>query len=123
MVAKCQLINKTPSADRVEQGLGGDVCQRLQHICTPLCNRNLGYLDELISTPTVPLLRDAVDRLSVFEGVVAFGIVDVDLLPWGQKEDLGTVLVLREPDTQVALVQGRDAIEPAQSVEDAAIEK
>src|SRR5215510_2224468 len=123
MVAKCQLINKTPSADRVEQGLGGDVCQRLQHICTPLCNRNLGYLDELISAPTVPLLRDPVDRLSVFERVVAFGIVHVDRLPRGQEEDLGTVLVLREPSTQLALVQGRDAIEPAKSIEDASIKE
>src|SRR5215475_10805697 len=106
MVAKCQLINKTPSADRVEQGLGGDVCQRLQHICTPLCNRNLGYLDELISAPTVPLPRDAVDRLSVFERVVAFGIVHVDRFPRGQEEALGTLLVLQEPHTQLALVRG-----------------
>src|SRR5215510_13534847 len=123
MVAKCQLINKIPSADRVEQGLGGDVCQRLQHICTPLCDRNLGYLDELISAPTVPLLRDPVDPLSVFERVVAFGIVHVDRLPRGQEEDLGTVLVLREPHTQLALVQGSDAIEPAKSIEDASIKE
>src|SRR2546425_7161491 len=102
---------------------GSLFCQRLQHIRTPLWNRNLGYLDELISAPKVPLLRDAVDRLSVFERVVAFGIVHVDRLPRGQDEDLGTVLVLREPDAQLALLQGRDAIEPAESIEDASIKE
>ncbi len=30
-------------------GLGITVCQRLEHKRTPLGNRNLGYLDELIS--------------------------------------------------------------------------
>ena len=76
------------------EGLGGVVCQRLQHIRTPLCNRNLGYLDELISAPTVPLLHGAVDRLSVLERVVAFGIAHVDRLPRRQDEDLGAVLVI-----------------------------
>src|SRR5215475_3649145 len=116
MVAKCQLINKTPSADRVEQGLGGDVCQRLQHIRTTLCNRNLGYLDELISAPTVPLLRDVVHPLSVLERMVAFGVIRVDRPPRGQEEDLGTVLVLREPHARLAFVQGCDLIEGAKSI-------
>ncbi len=65
--------------------LGVAVRQRLQHIRTPLCHRSLGYLDELISTPTVPLLHGAVDSLSVLERVVAFGIVHVDRLPWGAR--------------------------------------
>ena len=99
------------------------VCQRLEHIRTPLGNRNLGYLDELISASTVPLLRDAVDRLSVLERVVAFGIVHVDRLPRGQDEDLRKVLVLREPHAQLALVQGCDAIEPAKGIEDASLKE
>src|SRR5437867_13087847 len=90
---------------------GSLFCQRLKHIRTPLCNRNLGYFDELISAPMVPLLRDAVDRLSVFERVVAFSVFDVDRLPRRQDEDRGTVLVLREPHTQLAVVQGGEAIE------------
>ena len=98
--------------------LGGAVCQNLQYIRTPLFNRNLGYLDELIPAPTVPLLHGAVDPLSVLERVVAFGIVHVDRPPRGQDEDRGTVLVLREPHAQLALVQGCDVIERAKSVED-----
>src|SRR6266498_1062423 len=48
--------------------LGVAVCQRFEHIRTPLGNRHLGYLNELIAVePTVPLLRDAVDPLSVLE--------------------------------------------------------
>ena len=64
------------------QRLGIAVCQRLEHKRTPLINRNLGRLDKLISVePTVPLLRDVIDPLSVLERMVAFGIVRVDLLP------------------------------------------
>ncbi len=103
---------------------GVAVCQRLQHILTPLCNRNLRYLDDLISVqPAIPILHGAVDRLSVLERVVAFVIVHVDRLPRGQDEDLGTVLVLREPHAQLALVQGCDAIESAKSIKDASIKE
>src|SRR5262249_60848893 len=70
-----------------------------------------------------PLLPDIVVLRNLFVPVVAFGIVHVDLLTREQEEDRGTVLVLREPHTQLALVQGRDAIEPAKSIEDASIKK
>ena len=73
--------------------------------------------------PTVPLLQDSVDRLSVLERVVSFGIVRVDRFPGGQDEDLGRVLVLREPDAQLAVVQGCDVIEHAKSIEDASIKE
>jgi hypothetical protein len=118
--SKCPVVaQRLSSAAR----RGVAVCQRLEHIRTPLGNRNLGRLDELISAPTVPLLRDAVDPLSVLERVVAFGVVGVDRPPRGQDEDLGTVVVLREPQAQLALVQGRDAIEPAKRIEDASIKE
>jgi hypothetical protein len=73
------------------EGLGVAVCQRLEHICTSLGNRNLGELDALIAAPTVPRLRDAVGPRSVLERVVAFGVVRVDRPPRGQDEDLETV--------------------------------
>src|SRR5437867_12144501 len=99
------------------------VCQRLQHIGTPLVDRNPGYLDELISAPAVPLLRDAVDPLSMLERVVACGVVHLDFLPRRQDEDFGAVPVLREPQAQLVLTQGRDAIEYAQGIEDASFEE
>src|SRR3954471_10599402 len=94
------------------QRLGIAVCQRLEHKRTPLINRNLGRLDELISVePTVPLLRDATDPLSVPERMVAFGIVRVDLLPWRQVKDLRKVLVRRKPSVQLTFVQGCEVMD------------
>src|SRR5262249_44654347 len=101
--------------------LGVAVCQRLEHKRTPLVNRNHGNLEYLISASTVPLLHDPVDPLSVLERVVAFGILHVDRLPRRQDEDLRKILVLREPHSQLALVQGCDAIQPAQRIEDASL--
>jgi hypothetical protein len=49
-------------------------------------------------------------RLSVLERVVAFGVVRVDRPLRVQDEDLGAVLVLREPHAQLALVQRCDVI-------------
>src|SRR5579863_3056702 len=100
------------------------VFQRLQHIHTPLRNRNLRYFDDLILVqPAVPLLQDAADRLSVLERVVAFVVVHVDRLPRGQDEHRGAVLVLREPHAQLVLIQGCDAIDSAKSIEDASLEE
>src|SRR5207248_8271448 len=73
--------------------LGIAVCQRLEHKRTSLVNRNHGDLEYLISTSTVPLLHDPVDRFSVLERLVAFSIVLVDRLPRRQDENLRRVLV------------------------------
>src|SRR6266496_399999 len=108
----------------LNDGLGVAIRQRLQHKCTPLGNQHLGELDQLIAVePTVPRLRDAVDPLSVFERVVALGIVRVDLLPRGQEKDLRKVLVRRKPRAQLALAQGCEAIEPIQRIEGATIKE
>src|SRR6266545_1248239 len=108
----------------LNDGLGVAACQRFEHIRTPLGNRNLGYLNELIAVePTVPRLRDAVDPLSMLERVVAFGIARVDLVPRRQEKDLRKVLVRRKPRAQLTLAQRRDVIEPAQRIEDAAIKE
>jgi len=104
-------------------GLGVAGCQRLEHKRTPLGNRNFGHLDQLKAAPPVPLLRDAVDPLSVFERVVALGVGRVDLLPRGQEKDLRKVPVCRKPCAELTLVQRRDAIKPAQCIEDAAIKE
>src|SRR3984893_5786134 len=103
--------------------LGVAVCQRLEHKPTPLLNRNHGDLEYLISASTVPLLCDPVDRLSVLERMVAFGIVLVNRLPRRQDEGLRKVLVLREPHAQLAHVQGCDLIEPAQGIKDASLKE
>jgi hypothetical protein len=95
----------------------------LEHKLTPLVNRNHGDLEYLISASTVPRLRDPVDGLSVLERVVAFGIVHVDRFPRRQGEDLWKVLVFREPNAQLALVQGCDAIESTQGIKDASLKE
>ena len=41
----------------------------------------------------------------------------------GEDEDLRKILVLREPHSQLALVQGCDAIQPAQRIEDASLKE
>src|SRR5262249_47673050 len=99
------------------------VCQLSEHKTTPLIHRNHWDLEYLISASTVPRLRDPVHRLSVLERVVAFGIVLVDRFPRWQDEDLRKILVLRQPPAQLALVQGGNAIKPAQGIKDASLKK
>jgi hypothetical protein len=95
----------------------------LEHKRTPFVHRTHGDFEYLISASTVPLLRDPIDELSVLERVVAFGIVLIDRLPRRQDEDLRKILILREPHAQLALVQGSDAIEPAQGIKDASLKE
>src|SRR6266496_757802 len=59
----------------------------------------------------------------MLERVVAFGIIHVDRLPRRQDEDLGAVLIGREPASQLALVESCDAIQPAEGVKDASLKK
>src|SRR5215470_6141046 len=99
------------------------VCQRVENERTPLVNRNHRHFDHLISASTVPFLRDTVDRLSMLERVVAFGIVHVDRLPRRQDEDLGEVSVLREPLAQLDLAQRCETIEPAHCIKDASLKE
>jgi hypothetical protein len=95
----------------------------LEHKPTPFVYRTHGDFEYLISASTVPLLRDPIDELSVLERVVAFGSVLIDRLPRWQDKDLLKILVPGEPYAQLALVQGYDAIEPAQGIKDASLKE
>jgi len=88
-----------------------------------LVNRNHWHLERLISASTVPFLRDPVDRFGMFERVVAFRIIDVDGLPRRQDEDLRKISVAREPVLQLAVAQRRDAIEPAQGIDNTSLKE
>src|ERR1051325_7568303 len=102
---------------------GVSCCQRLEHKSASRVYRNHRDLEYLISASAVPVLCDPVDRLSMLERIVAFGIVLLNRLPRRQDENLRKVSVLREPDAQLALVQWCDLIERARGIKDASLEE
>ena len=105
------------------EGLGVAAFQHLEHMRTPLRNGDSGYFKDLIVAPPVPLLYACVNRLDVFEPVVALGVIGVYGFPRREDEDLGVVLVLREPRAQFALAYRRDVVEHRQSIKDASIKE
>jgi hypothetical protein len=85
--------------------------------------RNHRDFDDLISASTVPPLRNPVDRLSMLEGMIAFGIVFVDCFPRGQDEDFRKVLVVRKPHVQLALAQWCYLIQRAYGIKNASLKE
>src|SRR5689334_9318467 len=102
---------------------GVAVCQRLEHNRTPLIDRNHGHLEHLIAATTVPRLCNPVDPHGVLKRMIALSVVHIDCPPRGQDEDPRKVLVLREPDTELALAQRCNAIDPAEGIEHASLKE
>src|SRR5262245_53867789 len=83
----------------------------------------LGMYNRIRNSPQPAATNVPQGRLSVLKRVVALNIGGVYLLPRRQEKDRRKVRVLRKPRVQLTLVQGREPVERAERVKDAAIKE
>jgi len=80
--------------------------------------RNRGHRngDQFDATAWVPAVDSSIDGLSGLEGVVAFGVIDVDPFPGRQHVGRRRVLLLREPTVEFVSAQRGDPTKHTQSI-------